>query len=730
MLVTRKMKLDINGKLILQLFDDSWRYFFSLFLIFAVFSFLTVSGKAQSSVTTISNSKTFDLATVRKPVYRSIEEKPETILVSESKGWLLPLFVPYLNHLKSSLGLPSIIAVNFTDSGAAYEIDQFTKQGTVLNFTPSKALKLLDIAGASTFKNLPHNLSASATSILLLEKYVERSSDLVITDFSELESYLQASLFAAHFQLPLLPLDAELNETSLENTVRNKNVKRIFLISNKIPELLKNLKTLQIVLLPAEKISEIIIRKIGNNQIRNVIVSTLLNPFTQGISHPEDAIFFLPYISYLRSAPLFLSDSNGGKSVDRNLKKYLTKHSLIPRNITLFGDYARLHVIEADSDLRELIYDGDIELEPGSFYKPGNAMPFGVGRLPFEQISDVSLYYARLKYQNHYYQKKQRNYAMISNLIASEGATLKFAEAISKTTVKEMKNLGLKGKSYYAIEPDDWDMWNSALKSGIIIYEGHSDHFLPLQTTDPDDLFYKQNPYYHKFPLLILQSCNSLEDTEILANRGPIALVGSSTRVHSASGSSYINAYMDSLLYESSTLGEALRDTKNYFISVVNLKTKRGHQEQTKTRRVALTFRLWGDPEIKPFMQPLEPAKKDPIKLKAINSKAIEIETPKNFYSKIENEKYRLRSFPGSKQAGIVKSIKNSATGLRSIESFYFLKIPSENLNDQAFSAYQEKFNNGDVRNTLMKDPYDRWVYLLHYPQKEKKSSIIRLEPH
>jgi hypothetical protein len=81
-----------------------------------------------------------------------------------------------------------------------------------------------------------------------------------------------------------------------------------------------------------------------------------------------------------------------------------------------------------------------------------------------------------------------------------------------------------------------------------------------------------------------------------------------------------------------------------------------------------------------------------------------------------------------SKQAGIVKSSKNQVKDTRRIESFYFAKLPFEVFKGQDFNRLKRGFGIGDVRNVIMPDSLNRWVYFLHYPKKEKKNSTIQIQ--
>lgn len=109
-------------------------------------------------------------------------------------------------------------------------------------------------------------------------------------------------------------------------------------------------------------------------------------------------------------------------------------------------------------------------------------------------------------------------------------------------------------------------------------------------------------------PIVFLQSCESADDGVLwrLDELGGVGLIGSMTSIHSGAGSAMLNAAMSSALYRGGTLGEVLRDAQNYMLCIEELKGRRGHKEQAKGVRVALSFRLWGDPEL--HLLPMPPA--------------------------------------------------------------------------------------------------------------------------
>ncbi len=662
------------------------------------------------------------------PDYQKNVFKPNVILIPEAAGWLVSLYAPYFDLLKDEEQLPNIISVSTGKDKYKFEIDRLTRKGVVESLVRDSLIKKIGFTSENRFTYTSFKKYPSQSALQLLKRYTTRSPDIIVTTFDNIENFIQASLLAAHFQIPLLPIDDVLDENSLAWGLKESKVKRVFLVSNEVPKILKSLPDDMVIQISPDQSTKMYIEKIGTAKVKNVLLTSIADRYIIDYTTADDAVFFIPFISYLRQAPVIFSSTSSGDTADLSLASFLTKYRLQPRNITILGDNFRVFEIDPGEELQETIYDQDIGLEPGTFYDMKHAVPYGIGRIPFNSIRQMSSYYARLTANDHYYREKSRDFVMISNLIADEGPHLKFAEVISRVTVKELQNFNVKGKSFYAVDPKNKKIWEATLKSGLIIYEGHSNHFMAFNIEDITSTVFSEPDHFQNFPLLILQSCNSHDDLAYLIRRGPIAIVGSSTRVHSASGSSFIKAYLDNTLYQPATLGEALRDAKNYFLSVVALKENRGHEEQAKTNRVALSFRIWGDPEIKLFPKPLPGPEKQPLKLQIKDSNTLELNTPDKFYKRIENEKFSLRSFPMSKQAGIVKRSKDPSKNVRRIESFYFFKLPYEQLSQQSLNTFSEKAGLGDVRNVILEDPFKRWIYMLHYPKKEIRNNLLKIK--
>ncbi len=505
-------------------------------------------------------------------------------------------------------------------------------------------------------------------------------------------------------------------------------VQNIYLVSNTVPSVLTNAAGVIITPLNGIQTQKKILQQLGKENIRNVMLARhLSNRWTPYVS----SVSYAPYISILRKSPLVLSSEESGELSEKALLTYLKLHNLVPQTITILGNYTDIGTISIEEHLKYEVYDEEVDMEPASRPPKGQALAFGVGRLPFHNLDLVSSYYANLLEKKRRYEAVYPEFIMIANSTKKESGTgLLLAETVSRATADELKNFNLRGTEFYREKPTNAEVDQEALDKGLIIYQGHLSNltFFDGRYVDSENgvtLF--DPPHFPDYPFVILQSCNSLDDIESVFQQGLTGMIGSSTRVHSASGSSFIKTYLDSILYRGLTTGEALREAKNYFLGIVKLKKARGHQEQAKTFRVALTFRLLGDPEMKLFDRPLPPPKRKPVTAALQDNGSIAISTPAQFHNRVGTELYFTKIFPNGQTAGVVARSKGSEKVQRRINSFYFFNFPlTEKLKTAAHLKVKNK-KSTDIRNISLMDPYKRWIYVIHYPVKEKKNEKVIL---
>jgi len=229
-------------------------------------------------------------------------------------------------------------------------------------------------------------------------------------------------------------------------------------------------------------------------------------------------------------------------------------------------------------------------------------------------------------------------------------------------------------------------------------------------------------------PLVILQSCHSLEDgvAQCAFESGAVGLVGSVTNIHSASGSSFIKAYCDNTLYREATQGEALRDARNYFLCLAKLKTARGHREQAKVLRVAMSFRLWGDPEL-PVLPPASaPAVRRPVKARFAGRETVRVTMPARRLPESRTDRYLARPFPGSQTAGIVKRLKDKPQ--RRLMPLQYFRLPVPQSFEQAGYSRLRRTGEQDTRTVFLTDPHGRFVHILHFAAKESPRETFGLQ--
>jgi hypothetical protein len=228
-------------------------------------------------------------------------------------------------------------------------------------------------------------------------------------------------------------------------------------------------------------------------------------------------------------------------------------------------------------------------------------------------------------------------------------------------------------------------------------------------------------------PLVILQSCHSLGEPlgEVIFTAGAAGCIGTTTNVHSASGSAFIKSFMHGILYRGDTVGEALRDARNYFVSLAWLKDKRGHSEQPKVYRVALSFALWGDPELRILHGKPRKPKKGPADATFVAPDRVRLDIPFHRLRQVRTPAYVARMAPGAETAGIVMRIKNKP--YRRLAPLYFFRVRVPD------GFYQRRYGtvrreDGELnRTTFLPDPFGRYCYLLYYPEKELRHEAAEL---
>ena len=718
----------------------------------------------------------------------------ELIGVPEDEEWLTLVAAPVAARIKSQRKIPVVIVV---------PSDPSEKQRTLieqLKLQSNSFVVLSQNPGRDLFEapdDIPVRLQAARpnltqTGILFAKKYWKRVNTAVVAYTREPEAAILASTLAAHLRVPFIPYEGRRNSRELSIALNVLGVTKVFFCANEqdknqilVSSGLDNKADFRqkIEVLNIASINKNIIRLLGINNIRNIILTR--------VPEPESDVgaqsWIGPYLSVMRGAPVVLCSSSDGIIAEEQVYDLIMTHLLRPRTLTILGDYDSIGSITIRDE--ENLGDYEVNVDPCSRPLQG-ALAMGVGRIPFTNLWACSVMLARGFAREFILPKSEPQILMVANPNSQYGS-LPLAETVSRATAEEFKNLKIKVNEFYGVGSNNPDIVEAAEKAHLIIYEGHitdqelfrepSDIFeleegyeedmgyissddlttgetvsgedticvsdevssdfsteqtnvygdLPVSISTESDtslfLPYSGIEQLEGLPLIVLQSCHSLEEdvANQVFNLGGIGIIGSVTNIHSASGSAFIKAFCDGLLYRGDTVGEALRDARNYFLCLTDLKRKRNHTQMAKVYRVALSFCFWGDPELRFTADLTKRPRRRLVSATFINHDTIRISTPKNRLPQSRTTKYFIRNFPGSEVAGIVKRIKNEE--IRRIKPIYFSRLPLPNkFAGHKYTDLQKDGESND-RTAFLVDPMGRYIYILYFPEKEIKDEKFQL---
>ena len=709
----------------------------------------------------------------------------DLLVVPEDDTRLIPSVAALAGRLSASGRVPALVV----STGAEYqpEMDLFLRQlkpqqRLVLRMGGARRL-IGDRRKADAAIELGQSLTQA--SLEIAERFWGTTEKAVVVRAKDPSAILLASALAGHMRVPLIPIEDGIDGKVIKSRLAKMKVRQLLAVTargaagrawlNDLPQ--------QREVLDVRQAAERLVRTIGPKHVRNIIV--VRAPDTETL--PSATSPLAAYLSLVRRAPIAFCQSAKGERVESDVLAFIKTHGLKPETITLLGDHQAIGVINLCDP--KTLGQYAVEIEPCSGPLAGGAAAYGVGRIPQTGLPDASLLIARGVTRAQIIGRRQPRVLMIANP-QTEYGLLPFAETVSRVTAEEFKNLRLPVDEFYGKAADRPEILQASAKAHVIVFEGHvTDQLLFRDPTPPEPLPEGDipviagdagtgglvdlgrlgpawrvaptdggsisaearpwpaavsaipetgqaapaqqealRPDLDGLPLVILQSCHSLD--QIVAakvfRQGGVALLGTVTSVHSASGSSFAKAYCDGMLYRGQTVGEALRDARNYFLCLAKLKAQRGHKEQAKVYRVAMSFRLWGDPEATVLPKKPARARLAPVSAKFVAVDKVQITTPGRFLPECRTSKYIARMFPGSQAAGIVKRLKGKEH--RRLMPTYFFVLPTpEGFTDGRYAGLRGE---GDAvrRAVFMTDSAGRNIYLLHFPEKDKRRDEITLQ--
>lgn len=724
------------------------------------------------------------------------------LLVPEEDQYLLAILAPVAAKLTGKAGPALVLVVGSPPAEEALTLlDRLNPSRSL--FIQSSAVRRADLRRAGP-RNGDMLVAPDPTQagIEIARRFWGKAATAVVSDVDDAPGTIFGANLAAHLAVPLLPSIRWDRTHRLSRALAELGTTEVLVVASKPgPQAQwKEILRRDVRVLSPGDVQDRLIKKIGPDQVRNVIVARA--PNDTGTTDPS--AWLAPYLSFVRRAPVVLCHSSNAWEAELRVRQLARTHGLKPQTVTILADYESIGV--------SLVRDGgllgpyEVEIEPCSGPGEGGAAAFGVGRIPFGRLSSASLLVARGIARERLLAGTPRRVLLVANPNAAYGP-LPLAETIARLTAEELKNFGLAVDEFYGKAPDENAVVRAAANASVILFEGHitdlhifrnpndgvrpAEEVLPQaevpfetdvspQATDsvgwigtapetceiasrpglaapaasqshtadkasqvdglaePDGAddpdgdrpgpFGPEEPAKPAaakldlagLPLVVLQSCHSLEEgrAAVVFRSGGIGLVGSVTGIHSASGSAFMKAYFDNVLYRGATVGEALRDARNYFLCLGRLKAARGHKEQAKAYRAALSFRLWGDPEVQVLPGAARNCTLPPITARFRGEDTVSVSIPRRRLPPGRTDKYAARIFPGSQLAGIVKRLK-SQTHRRLMPTYFFrLSVPKA-FAERKYRTLQRDGDTG-TRAAFITDPLGRYVYVLYLPGKEK----------
>ncbi len=705
----------------------------------------------------------------------------DLIIVPEDEGWLVSLAATLTAKLRNSRGFPTLLALSTNPSREAVELaKKLTPRRTLVLSSSRDSSFVGEIEGLNSELVLTGS-DPTQFGLHIVERFWGRPKEVVVAFTNEPSSMILGSVLAAHKVVPFIPLDRARVGRGLRVALASLGITRVWVVT--ADENRQALWAEKIgdggTVLDAAAVNRLVLQHIGTGNVRSVILARVPTDWP-----PAGATSWLAaYWSLVRRAPVVLCDSADGRHAEQRVAALLKTHALKPRSVTILADYNSIGVIRVTDPAT--LGEYGVDIEPCSMSVEGGAAALGVGRIPSGSLEEASVSLGRGFARERLLGQTPARVLLVANP-KTIYAPLPFCETIGRATAEEFKNFGVPVDEFYGRESDDPAILEAAREADLLLYEGHivdqklledplympewEDSYYPgfdevwpeLPSTEPSGAevraraahwrrpgfpgeetgaefisfpetqrsyggFLQETPQLERLPLLVFQSCHSLEDW--LARRafqaGAIGVVGSVANVHSASGSAFIKAFCDGLLHRGDTAGEALRDARNYFLCLAELKARRGHRETAKVYRVALGFRLWGDPEVKIPHYSLARPRLSSVSATLRSNGEVRILTPTRRLPECSTEKYTAQVFPGSQLAGFVTQIKGRVQQRLAPVYFFRLSVP------EGFAANRHANLHcpGDMspRAAFLPDPFERFVYVVYLPKRDREGESLVL---
>lgn len=474
-----------------------------------------------------------------------------------------------------------------------------------------------------------------------------RADSAVVCPAEPRDQLLQAACLAATLSAPLIIWDGKAGEAEDLGELLNAWKTRHLYAVGSTAKKCREFSDLDII--PLEDAPAVAARHV-KELIRSTSVRTLV------VANPNDLADGLggmstlaPWIASQRHAALLLTNAAGdnAEAVIRAAQETKDLHDadvlIFVANLKAIPMIRRPNPIPGDKDQT-------IEMEPMT--PPGlEPYTFATGRLFHEEPGVVLLMLARQRLL------AEKQGALKALLASNPGASMPLLETFSRNTAKELRNAGYETTAVFGKDINRDDVRKALTNHDIFIWEGHHNTLI-------NDYAFPNWDDPLPPSLVFLQSCLALTEgkTHPLLLHGAVGVVGSSSRVYSASGGACSLAFFDALLYDHESLGGSLRQAKNFLIVYARLKEKRlGDQAKRggANLRSAWSFALWGDPTLK-LPRPKAPEDSLPPVRHEVHGDTIVLALPEKVHEKVSthlagiDKRYQVQMPPNGRLAGLV----------------------------------------------------------------------------
>jgi hypothetical protein len=537
-------------------------------------------------------------------------------------------------------------------------------------YKPAQVIPIGGDAGDLTEMERRLDIKASAPltwrrgqPVALWQSLFRRAEDVVVCPVHSRGALLQAACLAAALHAPLYGLHGRESEAArLVRKVGEWRTRRVHLVG-KAEKLAEQLPGIEQIKLGNESVVAAAYQKLlaCRGRIENVVFA---NPAdTRGDMGGTSAL--APWIAPRRNAALLLTDAEGSnvaEVMERAQRREALRRIdslLFLANLKAIPVWHRPNPIPGDKDQQ-------IEMEPMT---PNGNQPFtyAAGRMFHEDRAIVPLMLAR---QRMLLESRQPLKALVAS---NSGGSLSLLETFSRNTTESLRQSGVETTTLIGNKVSRDEVRKQMPLHNLFLWEGHSgtlmnDYEFPTWDDAVPPVF------------VFLQSCLSLTEPRVgsLLRRGAFAVLGSSTRTYSGSGGACSLAFFNAVLYENQSVGDALRQAKNFLLVYALLKDKRLGKGATRTGaniRSAWAFTLWGDPTLK---LPLPPRPDNevccvPFVRHEVQGNTLLISLPDKAKVPVQTDKYRTELLPNGRAAGLVK--KEKIEDRRPLVPFVFAEV-------------------------------------------------------